>query len=101
MVPRDVAPRSGPRVAMLPPRIADGFAKLPVELTDLCRPHTWEDLTRLPGEGMKPIRGVLVHMAGAEAFWIQHVVLGGRRTDARGTRLPQGLSLGSGADCQR
>lgn len=80
MAPRDVTPRPGPRVAMLPPRIADGFAKLPVELTDLCRPHTWDELTAPPGDGMKPIRDVLVHMVGAETFWICHVVLGGRRT---------------------
>jgi uncharacterized damage-inducible protein DinB len=64
---------------MLPPRIEEGFAKLPGETVDLCRPHPWEDLTRPPGVGMKSIRDVLVHMVGAEAYWIQHVVLGSPR----------------------
>lgn len=64
---------------MLPPRIEEGFARLPVEMIDLCRPHAWGDLTRPPGEGVKSIRDVLVHMVSAEAYWIQHVVVGGPR----------------------
>jgi uncharacterized damage-inducible protein DinB len=68
---------------MLPPRIADGFKNVPVELVGLCRMHTWEELTTPPGEGMRPIRDVLVHLIAAEAWWIRHVVQGqpGRRLD--------------------
>ncbi len=64
---------------MIPQRVAEGFAKVPTEMVDLCRPHRWEQLTTPPGEGMKPIRDVLVHMADAEAYWIRHVVRGEER----------------------
>ena len=61
---------------MLPPRVAFALEKVPGELVTLCRPHTWEQLTRAPGEGMRPIRDVLVHLLAAEAFWIAHVLQG-------------------------
>lgn len=61
---------------MIPPHIVERFATVPDELIALCRPHTWEQLAASPGEGMKSIRAVLVHTAGAETYWIQHVVLG-------------------------
>ncbi len=61
---------------MLPQRIFDGFKNVPAEIVGLCRPHTWEQLTTPPAEGMKPVRDILVHMVGAEAFWITHVVQG-------------------------
>jgi uncharacterized damage-inducible protein DinB len=64
---------------MLPPRITDGFKSLPGELVELCRPHSWEQLTTPPGEGMRPIRDVLVHLIAAEAWWIRHVVRGHSR----------------------
>ncbi|MBI4278455.1 MAG: DinB family protein [Armatimonadetes bacterium] len=64
---------------MLPPRIADTFARVPDELVALCRPHRWEQLTAPPGEGMRPICDILVHLIGAEAYWIGHVVRGGSR----------------------
>ena len=62
---------------MIPQRIFERFGTVPDELTGLCRQHTWTQLTAPPGEGMKSIRDVLVHMASAERYWIQHVVLGG------------------------
>lgn len=65
---------------MIPPRILEGFRNLPREIVDLCRPQTWVELTTRPREGMKPIRDVLVHMIGAEAYWIQFVVQGGKRS---------------------
>jgi uncharacterized damage-inducible protein DinB len=61
---------------VLPPRIAEGFKNLPGELVGLCRPHSWEQLTTPPGEGMRPIRDVLVHLIGAERFWIRHFIQG-------------------------
>jgi len=64
---------------MIPPRILEGFKNLPRETVDLCRPHTWVDLTTPPREGMKPVRDVLVHMIHAEAYWIQYVVHSGER----------------------
>ncbi|MDR7419587.1 MAG: DinB family protein [Armatimonadota bacterium] len=59
---------------MIPPRILEGFEKFPREIVDLCRPHPWVELTTPPREGMKPIRDILVHMVGAEAYWIGHVI---------------------------
>jgi uncharacterized damage-inducible protein DinB len=64
---------------VIPPRVVEGFEKLPREIIDLCRPHSWADLTTPHREGMKPVRDILVHMAGAEAFWIRHVVRGEAR----------------------
>jgi uncharacterized damage-inducible protein DinB len=64
---------------VIPLRILEGFKNLPREIVDLCRPHSWVDLTTPPRDGMRPIREVLVHMIGAEAYWIQYVVLGGER----------------------
>ena len=61
---------------MIPPRVLAGFSTLPDDLVGLCRPHSWEQLTASPAEGLRPIKVILLHMAGAEAFWIQHVVLG-------------------------
>lgn len=65
---------------MIPPRILEGFKSVPAELIDLCRPHSWEELTTPPREGMRPIRDVLVHTMGAETFWIRHVIHGEPRT---------------------
>jgi uncharacterized damage-inducible protein DinB len=61
---------------MLPLCVAEVFKNLPSELVGLCRPHTWEQLTRPPAEGMRPIRDVLTHMIDAEAGWINHVIQG-------------------------
>lgn len=60
---------------MIPPRVTESFARVPSEIIGLCRSQPWDDLTRSPGEGMRSIRDVLVHVVGAEAFWIYHVVL--------------------------
>ncbi len=60
---------------MIPDRILRSFSALPEELTGLCRPHSWAELTTPPGEGMRSIRDILVHMMGAEYSWIQTVVL--------------------------
>jgi uncharacterized damage-inducible protein DinB len=64
---------------MLPQRIAEGFKNLPGEIVGLCRPHTWEQLTTPPGQGLRPIRDILVHLIGAEAFWMGHVLQGRER----------------------
>jgi uncharacterized damage-inducible protein DinB len=61
---------------MIPPSIMKSFATVPAELIDLCRPHTWDDLTRAPQEGMRSIRDVLVHTMGTEHNWIRHVANG-------------------------
>jgi len=61
---------------VIPPHIFERFGTVPDELIALCRPHTWEQLTRPHAEGMRSIRAALVHTAGAETYWIQHVVLG-------------------------
>lgn len=61
---------------MVPPRIAETFARVPEELIGLCRPHAWERLTLPPGEGMRSIRDVLVHTVSAERYWIRHVIHG-------------------------
>ncbi len=61
---------------MIPPRILKTFRSLPNDLVGLCRPHTREQLTTPPADGMRSIWDVLVHLAGVEAFWIGHVVLG-------------------------
>ncbi len=61
---------------MIPPRILKTFRSLPNDLVGLCRPHTREQLTTPPTDGMRSLWDVLVHLAGVEAFWIGHVVLG-------------------------
>ncbi len=61
---------------MIPARILKTFQSLPNDLIELCRPHTREQLTTSPADGMRSIWDVLVHLAGVEAFWIGHVVLG-------------------------
>ena len=58
---------------IIPPRIAQGFRSVPKELVDLCRPERWEQLTTPVRHGMRPIRDILVHMMGTEAFWLRHV----------------------------
>ncbi len=68
---------------MIPPRIFERFGTVPDELIGLCRPHPWAQLTRPHAEGMRSIRGVLLHTAGAETYWIQHVVLGRPRMKLR------------------
>jgi uncharacterized damage-inducible protein DinB len=66
-------------VVVIPARISKAFADLPGEIVGLCRPHPWQELSAPPAAGMKSIRDVLVHLIGAEAFWIGHVVAGGPR----------------------
>lgn len=53
---------------MVPQRILEAFGNVPREITDLCRPHAWGQLTTPPQAGMKSIRDVLAHMVGAEAY---------------------------------
>ena len=59
---------------MLPVRILEGFKSVPKEVVGLCRPHTWEQLTTPPGNGLRSIRDLLVHMLAAENGWIGHVI---------------------------
>jgi hypothetical protein len=61
---------------VIPPRILEGFKNVPVELIDPCRPHSSEQLTTTPRDGMRPIRDVLVHTMSAEAYWMRHVIGG-------------------------
>jgi uncharacterized damage-inducible protein DinB len=52
------------------------FQNAPNELVDLCRPHSWKELTASPSPGMKSVRDILVHLVDAEAGWIGHAVEG-------------------------
>jgi uncharacterized damage-inducible protein DinB len=61
---------------MIPPRVAAGFAGFPNEITELCRPHSWDELTRRPSEGMRSIRDILVHLISTEVYWIDYVIHG-------------------------
>jgi len=64
---------------MIPPRVAAGVAALPTEIVDLCRPHSWAELTTPVGAGLRSIRDILVHMLSAEAYWIDYVIRGQMR----------------------
>ena len=68
---------------MIPAPILARFQAVPVELIDLCRPHSWAELTTPPGAGLRPIRDVLVHMISAEKHWLDHVIAGRPRTRFR------------------
>jgi uncharacterized damage-inducible protein DinB len=61
---------------MLPPLIADAFRSFPADLVSACRPHPWEELTRIPGEGLRSVRDILVHLMENEAGWVVHVIRG-------------------------
>jgi len=61
---------------MLPPLIADAFHTLPADLVAVCRPHSWEELTAVPGDGLRSVRDILVHLMDNEAGWVGHVVRG-------------------------
>ena len=61
---------------MLPPLITDAFRSLPADLVAVCRPHSWHDLTAAPGEGLRSVRDILVHLMENEAGWIGHVIRG-------------------------
>ncbi len=61
---------------MLPPRVAETFARLPDELIDLCRPHSWKQLITPPAKDLRSIRDIFAHLIGAEGFWIGHVIKG-------------------------
>jgi uncharacterized damage-inducible protein DinB len=61
---------------VLPPLIADAFRAFPDDLGVVCRPHPWHELTGAPGEGLRSVRDILVHLMDNEAAWIGHVVRG-------------------------
>lgn len=61
---------------MLPPLIAEAFRSFPADLVSVCRPHPWEELTRAPGEGLRSVRDILVHLMENEARWVGHVIWG-------------------------
>jgi uncharacterized damage-inducible protein DinB len=61
---------------MLPPLIADAFRSLPSDLVAVCRPHSWEGLTAAPGDGLRSVRDILVHLMDNETGWVGHVVRG-------------------------
>jgi uncharacterized damage-inducible protein DinB len=61
---------------MIPRRTLKLFGAVPDGLLALCAPHGWEALTSAPAEGLRSIRDLLVHMVGAEQWWIQHVIEG-------------------------
>jgi uncharacterized damage-inducible protein DinB len=75
---------------MLPPRVLSTFQNAPTELVDVCRPHSWDELTAVPGAGMKSIRDILVHLIDADAGWIGHAMEGGPR-EPLGPDMFQGL----------
>jgi uncharacterized damage-inducible protein DinB len=61
---------------VLPPLIADALRSFPADLVSVCRPHSWEELTRTPGEGLRSVRDILVHLMENEAGWVGHVIRG-------------------------
>lgn len=61
---------------MLPPVVAHAFRAFPADVVSVCRPHTWEELTRAPGEGLRSVRDILIHLMENEAGWVGHVVRG-------------------------
>lgn len=61
---------------MLPPLIADAFGSFPADLVAVCRPHSWGELTLAPGDGLRSIRDILVHLMENEAGWLGHVIRG-------------------------
>ncbi|MGH2452920.1 MAG: DinB family protein [bacterium] len=65
---------------MIPRQTLDYFSAVPDELLALCAPHDWDALASPPGEGLRSIRDILVHMVGAEKHWIQHVIVGQPQT---------------------
>jgi uncharacterized damage-inducible protein DinB len=64
---------------VIPPLIADAFRSFPADLVSVCRPHPWEELTRAPGDDMRSVRDILVHLMDNEAGWVDHVVCGEAR----------------------
>ena len=72
---------------MLPPLIAEAFRSFPADLVSVCRPHSWEELTRTPGEGLRSVRDILVHLMENEAGWVGHVVC----REARRKYAPEGF----------
>lgn len=61
---------------MLPPRVADAFRSFPADLVSVCRPHSWEELATTPGDRMRSVRDILVHLMENEAGWVGHVIRG-------------------------
>ncbi|HEV3238697.1 MAG TPA: DinB family protein [Gemmataceae bacterium] len=61
---------------MLPARVAEGLKNSTKDLIDLCRQHSWAELTSPPDSGMRSIHEILVHLIDAEGGWINHVVRG-------------------------
>lgn len=67
--------------SMLPPLIAEAFRSFPHDIVDVCRAHTWEQLTAAPADGMRSVRDILVHLMENEFGWIRHVVRGEPRRE--------------------
>lgn len=61
---------------MLPPLIAAAFRSFPADLVAVCRPHPWCELTSTPGDGLRSVREILVHLMENEAGWVGHLVRG-------------------------
>jgi hypothetical protein len=61
---------------MLPPLVTAAFRSFPIDLVAVCRPHPWAELTSAPGDGLRSIRDILVHLMENEAGWVGHVVRG-------------------------
>ena len=64
---------------MLPPVIADAFRSFPADLVVVCGPHPWGELTHSPGEGLRSVRDILVHLMENESGWVGHVIRGESR----------------------
>ena len=79
---------------MLPPRLITAFQNAPAELVGLCHPHSWDELIAAPGQGMRSIRDILVHLIDAETGWIDHVVRGNPRLSLL-RRRPSRISIRS------
>jgi uncharacterized damage-inducible protein DinB len=62
---------------MFPERVHQSVKNLPNEVLTVCRQQTWVQLASPPpGNGMRSIHEILVHLIDAEAGWINHVVRG-------------------------
>jgi uncharacterized damage-inducible protein DinB len=55
---------------MLPPLIAAAFRSGPTDLVGVCRSHPWDQLTAPPGEGLRSVKDILVHLMDNEAGWL-------------------------------
>lgn len=64
----------------IPELVFEALRKRPFQLLDLARKLPDGEYSRRPHPSVKSIHEILVHMLGAEEFWVYHVLQGGPRT---------------------